>query len=127
VFFLDPSFWFLAPLTVVVLGLALTPIMPSRDLAGLTTAGSVLAALVGLAATGFWSWFFRDGLGPGMVVSQGLLAWIRFAEGFWLPFLVFGAGLCAAGWGCRRRLARLGKAMQCSDCAADEVPPETGG
>ena len=45
----------------------------------------------------FWSWFYRDGLGPGMVVSTGLLAWQRFAEEM-IPVLVFLAVVAVVGY-----------------------------
>jgi hypothetical protein len=45
----------------------------------------------------FWGWFFRDGLGPGMVVSTGWLAWQRFAEEM-IPGLVFLAVVASIGY-----------------------------
>jgi hypothetical protein len=44
-------------------------------IATLLTTSAVLAGLL-LLWVAFWDWFFRDGLGPGMQSSQGLLAWI---------------------------------------------------
>jgi hypothetical protein len=50
-------------------------------LAWLLTAGE-------LAGTGSLFWILRDGLGPGLVPSVGVLAVTRFAKSVWFPFVM---------------------------------------
>ncbi len=38
-----------------------------------------------LAHWGWWIWFFRDGMGPDSIPSQGAEAMTRFLENFWIP------------------------------------------
>lgn len=42
----------------------------------------ICSSVVLLGWCSLLTWFFRDGLGPGMVSSTGWLAWQRFAEDF---------------------------------------------
>ena len=101
---LDPAFWFLAPLVVALLALGLALILPNREAAATMAVLSLLAALLGLAAMAFWSWLLRDGLGPGVVPSTGAQAWLRFAGGWWVSFLLFGAMAGVSMLALRRRM-----------------------
>jgi|SRR5579859_2632857 len=42
-------------------------------------------AVIALSWAGFWSWSFRDGLGPGVVSSSGFEAWRRFGAEMVFP------------------------------------------
>ena len=41
------------------------------------------ATALTLVGAGFWIWFFRDGMGPGVRVSSGGEAWGRFWMTYW--------------------------------------------
>jgi hypothetical protein len=107
VFLLSPPFWFFVPLVAALFSLGLLLLIRTRDGAALTTAACFLASFVGLVATALWGWLRRDGLYPGVVPSEGSVAWFRFAEGYCVPLVAFAAVLGACVWVRRRRLPSL--------------------
>ena len=88
--------------------LLLLPLVRMRALIVLVGVYAVTSALLGLMAAAGLAWLLKDGLGPDMVQSHGLLAWTRFWEFFW-PALVAGLVVGAATVGaCRWRLRASG-------------------
>jgi hypothetical protein len=82
---------------VVTVGFASTAILtrlPSRR--KLAVATLFWTTALGLFILGLSSWFFRDGLAPGMLVSSGGEAWRRFLSDYWLGALVASIPLVAA-------------------------------
>jgi hypothetical protein len=107
-FWLDPSIWLWVPLGVGAI--IVLPVWATRDRAVITWLGvtSLGFVVVSLLATAFWSWFFKDGLGPGFVPTTGRTAWLRFGSLFAVPFVIAAteALLIVAIW--QRRLGALG-------------------
>ena len=104
---LDPSFWFWAPLGVAAV--CVLPVWALRDRTvvtwlGVTSMGFVVLSLL---ATAFWSWFFKDGLGPGFIPTTGLTAWLRFWDLFSVPLAIAAAEAILIVVICRRRLGTL--------------------
>ena|SRR6266498_2217363 len=103
---------FLLYLPVILLGIsvALLPaLFAARSLTALRVMLAILCAswCLSLVLFAYWTWFFRDGLKAGFVPSEGAAAWLRFAEAFWLPFVLL---LGIIGLSClfyRVRLMRL--------------------
>jgi hypothetical protein len=103
----DPFFWFSVPL-----GLALVSVIPIwlvRDRLFVVFLGALSLGLVVLSvlATAFWSWFFKDGLGPGFITSTGWTAILRFWEGFGVPLAIAAIEGLAIAVIFRRRLGTL--------------------
>jgi len=75
---LDPSAWFLC-LSAAGALLAL-PLLVIRGRTPLLLCAGIALSLVLLAqlSTAWWAWFFRDGMGPGSVESEGVQAWLRW-------------------------------------------------
>jgi hypothetical protein len=104
---LDPFLCFWVPL-----GLAVVCVMPiwfarSRILVAGLRATSVSLVVLGILATAFWSWFFRDGLGPGFIPTTGWTAFGRFWQGFGVPLAIGAAETLAITMIFRRRLSTL--------------------
>lgn len=78
---------FVLPVFVpAIAALVLTPLAmltrsPARRRASLIALWCATALI--LSGVGFWTWFFRDGVGPGMHVSSGSEAWGRFWADYW--------------------------------------------
>ena len=103
----DPALWFWVPLGLALVGgLGITLARTRILVAGLGFT-SISLVVLGILATAFWSWFFKDGLGPGFIPSSGVSAWVRFWDGFSLPLAipVIEALGIAILW--RRRLSAL--------------------
>jgi hypothetical protein len=107
VIWLDPSFWFWVPLGLAVI--CVLPVWAVRDRTVVTWLGatSVGFVVLSLLATAFWSWFFKDGLGPGFVPTSGLKAWLRFWDLVAVPLAIAATETLLIVMICRRRLSRL--------------------
>jgi hypothetical protein len=106
-FLLDPFLCFWVPL-----GLAVVCVIPiwfvrSRILIASLRVTSVSLVVLGVLATAFWSWFFRDGLGPGFIPTTGWTAFLRFSGGFAVPLTIAAAETLAITTIVRRRLRTL--------------------
>jgi hypothetical protein len=103
----DPATWFWVPMGFAVL-FAL-PVLVWRErvvIVGLrgVSLGFVVVAMV---ATAWWSWFFRDGMGPDSQPSSGMAALVRFLTLFG-PALLYGCLLALLVLGlCHWRLRGL--------------------
>jgi hypothetical protein len=84
----DPFLWFWAPLSLALL--CTLPIWLTRRpfLISVLRFLSLGLVVLSILATAFWSWFFKDGLGPGFIPSTGWIALQRFWEGFAIPLAI---------------------------------------
>jgi hypothetical protein len=104
---LNPAVWFCVPLLLALV--CILPLWALRHLGAVRwlCGASLSFVAISLLATAGWSWFFKDGLGPGFVPTTGLTAWKRFWTLFWIPLVIGGAeGVLILGL-CRRRVATL--------------------
>ncbi len=104
---LDPEAWFFYPSVAgALVALALFAIRGRTPLllcAGLAIALVLLAQL----STAWWAWFFRDGMGPDSVESEGGQAWARWRRIYQVALvigLVEGVAIVAAA---RWRISRI--------------------
>jgi hypothetical protein len=104
---LDPAAWFWGPgllaAAVGVVGLV------ARKRRTVLRAGAVALFLLLVAQGGaaFWSWFFRDGLGPGFVPTQGTEAWRRFWSEYQTALAIGFVQALMIGFALRWRLRSL--------------------
>ena|SRR6266446_2768169 len=103
---------FLLYLPLILLGISivlLAALLATRSVTALRVMHVVLFAscCVSLVLFAYWTWFFRDGLKAGFVPSEGTAAWLRFAEAFWLPFVLLLGIMALGSFFYRVRLERL--------------------
>lgn len=72
-----------------------------------TATMSLGCVLLFLTASAACAWFFKDGLGPGFIPSEGPEAVLRFMEGYWPPLVVGLAEGALVVVACRRRMNAL--------------------
>jgi hypothetical protein len=107
---------FLIYLPLILLAVAvilLAALFVARSVAALQIIEGTLCISCSISLLGFayWTWFFRDGLKASFIPSEGLQAWQRFAEGFWVPLAILSAVVSLSVFLYRLRLVRLhGKA-----------------
>ena len=84
----DPFLWFCAPLSLAFLCTLPIWLTRRRFLISVLRFLSLGLVVMSILATAFWSWFFKDGLGPGFIPSTGWIALQRFWEGFAIPVAI---------------------------------------
>jgi hypothetical protein len=106
-FLFNPVVWFWAPL-----GLALVCVIPiwvarNRRLVASLRFLSLGLITLSILATAFWCWYFKDGLGPGLIPSTGWTALRRFLAAFSIPLAIAATEGLLISWLFRRRLLAL--------------------
>ncbi len=106
-FLFNPLFWFCAPLSLALVCVIPIYLTKRRSLVAVLRLSSLGFVMVGILGTAFWSWYFKDGLGPGFIPSTGWTAFLRFWETFAVPLAISATEALGVIVLCRRRVSAL--------------------
>jgi hypothetical protein len=78
VILLDPEAWFFYPSLAGALVAVALFVVRGRTRLLLCAGVAISLVLLAQLSTAWWAWFFRDGMGPDSVESEGGHAWARW-------------------------------------------------